>query len=138
MLAVGHLERVRRFGRRADDEPELIGVGVVEELTHRVGVNMDCGERIDGEHVLIDAHAAGAFEQDVELVLICVAVAGGGLPGLQPPHPSGEGGRLKLLRQVGVGDAHLIGRAPVGVDGRQDAVAHFGLFSLSSRALRRR
>ncbi len=34
-----HLERVRGLGRSADDEPELIGVGVVERLADRLGLD---------------------------------------------------------------------------------------------------
>ncbi len=44
-LLRGHLQRARLFGRRADDVPELVGPGVVEDLAHRLGLDQDRVQR---------------------------------------------------------------------------------------------
>ena len=38
-LLLRHLQRVRQLGRGADDEPELVGIGVVEQLPGRIGLD---------------------------------------------------------------------------------------------------
>ena len=73
---------------------------------------------------LVDPHPAAALEQDVELLLVDVAVAGRGLPGLQPPEPRAQRARLELLAEVRVEDPHLVRGAPEGVGGAEDAIGH--------------
>jgi hypothetical protein len=72
----GHLEGVGRFRRRAGDQPERVGVGVVEDLAHASGIDEQRGERVEGQELVLDSDASGAFQHDVELVLGEVTVTG--------------------------------------------------------------
>ena len=75
-LLSGHLERIRRLERRPNDEPERVRLGVVEQLTHALGIDVNSGQRIKSEQLPIHAHAPAAFKKHVELGLLGVAVTG--------------------------------------------------------------
>src|SRR5215212_688711 len=79
-----HLECVRGLRWRPDDEPELVALGVVEQLPDLCGVDQQAAERLERVKLFADAHPAGAFEQHVELVRMPVAMARGRLTGVQP------------------------------------------------------
>jgi len=48
-LLLGHLKGVGRFGRCAHDQPQRVGVGVVEQLTHGVRRDEHGRERLERE-----------------------------------------------------------------------------------------
>jgi hypothetical protein len=85
---------------------------------------------LEPEQLVVDAHPARPFQEDVELGLLPVTVACGCLPGRQAPQARAEGVDLELLGQVGVVDAHLIRGAPEGVTCGQHAVGHSGLLAV--------
>ena len=78
-LAGGHLQRVGRLGGRADHQPERFVFGVVEDLAYAAGLDEHGGER-EGQQFVLDPDSATALQDDVELVLDSVTVAGRGLP----------------------------------------------------------
>ncbi len=123
-----HLERVRRLGRSADDEPERVCVGVVEDLAQRARLDEQRGERSERETLLAllaaDPDPARALEHDVQLLLLAVAVPGRRLARSEVPQARPESGRAELLGEIGVEDAELVRRTPEGVAGRKDGVAH--------------
>jgi hypothetical protein len=82
---VGHLERVRRLGRGTDDQPELVGIGVVEQLSNVLGFDQQTAEWLERVKVLVDPDPTRALEQDVQLMGPAVAVSRRCLAGRQPP-----------------------------------------------------
>jgi hypothetical protein len=56
------LERVGRLGRHADDEPELIAVGVVEQLPDHAWFDEQAAERLERMQIWADPNATGAVE----------------------------------------------------------------------------
>ena len=99
-------------------------VGVVEDLSDRLRIDHDRRQRGEREQVVRDANPSGALEHHVQLGLPAVAVPRGGLARTQSPEPRAELARLELLGDVGVQHTHLVGRAPEGVGGGEDAEAH--------------
>jgi hypothetical protein len=93
---------------RTHDEPQRVGVGVVEELAHRLGIHVHGGHCLEREELVAHAHAPRPFEQHIELGLIGMAVSGGGLSGRQAPHPRADRGGAELLGEIGVGHTHLV------------------------------
>lgn len=53
-LRLAHLERVRGFRWRADDEPEGVLIAVVEDLAHGVGLDQEGIERLQLQRFLVD------------------------------------------------------------------------------------
>ena len=107
-----------------DHEPECSASVSLKAWRTAGAVDQGGGERFEGQQLVVDPEAARALEHHIELLVALVAVLGRSLPGLQPPETSAHVFRLELLAEVGVVDLHLVRRAPEGVGGLQDAVAH--------------
>src|SRR5579871_336295 len=73
-LLRGHLERVGRFGRCPNDQPELIVVGVVEHLPHLVGFDEQRVVGLEREKLVSDSNATNALQQHVQLLRLAVAM----------------------------------------------------------------
>ena len=114
----------RLLVRGAEDQPELVGLGVVEGLADRLGLDQDRAQRLEGEDVVVDVHPAGPLEDDVELDRLAVAVEGRGLARRQAPEAGAERLGPELAAEVGVEDAHLVRGTPEGVGCWENGIRH--------------
>jgi hypothetical protein len=118
------LERVRPLGRNTEDEPQLLGIGVVEHLPKDGRLDDHAAQRRQRQEVPVDPDAPRSLQQHVQLGRRPVAMPGRRLPGGQPPQPRAEAVGPELLCVIGVRHPHLIRGTPEGVLRRQDSIAH--------------
>src|SRR5215207_8847723 len=82
-----HFEGVRCLGGRSDHQPERVLVGVVEDLANHRRRDKHRVELFERQRVrLSEPYASATLEQDVELLLLEMAVFRGCLPGTEAPH----------------------------------------------------
>jgi hypothetical protein len=64
-----------RFDGGTDYEPDLHGVGVIEDLPNSIGVARNGFERFERQRLVADVDSPSSLENDVELHLLAMPMA---------------------------------------------------------------
>jgi len=95
--------------RRADDEPEHLGVGVIEHLTQLLRPDQHTAVFGNGQRLVAHAHPARAFKHEIKFLRADVFVQRVRALRRQPPKPRTDVFAPRALQKIRVRDLHQIG-----------------------------
>ena len=117
------IRALEKFGFfwRADDQPKRLLIGVVENLAQLVRSDKNGSECRDSQRLSTDAHATGALENKVELLLTDVFVQGVGAFWRKAPEAGGKVFGAGTLKKISVRNFHQVGGTPEEIVWRDQA-----------------
>jgi hypothetical protein len=127
-----------RFLRRADDEPERLGVGIVEHLAQLLRTDQHAAVARHGQRLVAHAHSARAFQDEIKLFLADVFVERASAFRRIPPEPRAEilaPGAFQIIR---VRNLHQVGRPPMQVVRFDQSVAGDGFHAVRNSGVAER
>jgi len=103
------------FLRRAHNEPEHIGLSIVEHLTQLVWPNEDPAVLRDSQRLVAHTDSPYCFHDKIEFFRPDMFVERVGALRWQPPKPRSEVLALGSLKKIRVRDFHRVGGTPMEV-----------------------
>src|SRR5262249_26977184 len=128
--------------RRADNQPEHLGVSIIENLAQLVWPDEHAAVLRHGQSFVAHADASLAFDDKIEFLGPNVFVERVGALRRKPPKPRPKKLALCPLQEIRVGNLHQVGGPPMEILGLDQKVTvnrlHVvGEYDLAARAVQR-